>query len=80
MKLFFAIYTEENKVYQHLILHRKSKKDVKEELREKGYTIKGIFSAKDVEKVQAGEFTDITISDKTIAYFEEHMGEWEKAL
>lgn len=77
-KLFFAIYKDENKAFCHIIVYRRSKKVLREELKEKGYVVTGIFSEKDVEKVLAGEFFDTTISEKTVVYLEENLDEWEK--
>lgn len=77
-KIFFAVYKDENKCFCHIIVYHKSKKVLSEELKEKGYVVTVIFSESDVAKVLAGEFLDTTGSEKTVAYLEQHLDEWEK--
>lgn len=76
-KEFFAIYyTGETKTFIHEIIYGQSKKIVKASMREKGYTIKGIFSQKDINSILNYEFTDVNVSDATIVYLREHLDFW----
>lgn len=71
-KLFFAIYKKEGKKFHHMIVYRKNKK----ELRDSGYTPKGILSQKDIEKVRNNTFLDINVSDKVLDYLKDNLDDW----
>ncbi|MFI3255730.1 MAG: hypothetical protein R3Y63_15605 [Eubacteriales bacterium] len=78
-KLFFAIYTDTEKIFHHLIVYRTSKKALREELKGQGHTVKAVFSDKDVEMILSEEFMDTTVSEKTIAYLKANIDEWNRS-
>lgn len=77
-KQFFVIYRDGDKKFLHDIVYGKSKKLVKGDLREKGYTIKGVFSQKDITNVLRYEFTDVNVSNTTIEYLRENLSYWDE--
>lgn len=78
-KLFFAIYKDDSKELHHMIVYRASKKVMVDELREKGFFPKAVFSQKDIDQVEANEYMNDAVSDKLVAYLKEHLSEWEIA-
>lgn len=78
-KKFFAIYRNEEKSFIHEIIFGKSKKLVKENLRANGFTVKGIFSQKDINNILKYEFTDVNVSDNTLKYLRENLSYWDES-
>ncbi len=78
LKQFFAIYRDGDKKFLHSIEHGKSKKLVKSDLRNRGFTIKGVFSQKDINNVLNYEFTDVNVSNTTIDYLRENLSFWDE--
>ncbi len=79
-KLYFGIYVDEKKKFHHLIVFRKSKKVLTDELRDKGFVPKGVFSEKDIEKVKSETFMDTNVSDKTLQYLKENLSDLDRIV
>lgn len=75
-KQFFAIYRDNSKQFLHSIESGTSKKLVKSQLRDDGYTVKGVFSQKDINNILNFEFTDVNVSNQTIDYLKENLDFW----
>lgn len=76
-KQFFVIYRGEDKKFLHCIKFGKSKKLVKADFRAEGFTIKGVFSQKDINNVLNYEFTDVNVSNSTIEYLRDNLDFWD---
>lgn len=79
MKLFFAIYKDEEKNIQHMIVEQKSKKELSDALRDQHFIPRAIFTQKDIDKILAYEFLNINVTDKEIEYLKSHLDQWEAA-
>ncbi len=79
-KLLFGVYIDERKEFHHLIVFRKNKKILIDELRDKGFVPKGIFSEKDIAKVKSCTFMDTNVSDKTLQYLEDNLSDYDKMV
>lgn len=78
-KLFFAIYKDQQKVRQHRIVSRSTKKILETELRDEGLIPKAIFGQKDIDKIMKDEFMNMAIGDSELDYMKAHIEEWESA-
>lgn len=76
-KQFFAIYRDKDKNFIHEIIFAKNKKLVIENLRSSGFTVKGVFSQKNIDNVLGDKFTDVNVSDETLAYLRDHISFWD---
>ncbi len=79
-KLYFAVYQNDVKKLQHMIVFRKSKEDLNQEIRNNGFLPKGIFVQKEVEDIMAEEFFSTRFSDKVIQYVKDNIADWEKTV
>lgn len=61
-----------------MIVYRKNKKQIKDELRKKGLTPKAVFTADDIKDVLAFEFLNSDVTDKEIQYLKSNLDDWNK--
>lgn len=75
-KQFFVVYRDKDKNFIHEIIFAKNKKILMEDLRSKGFTIKGVFSQKNIDNILNDKFTDVNVSDETLAYLKTNISFW----
>lgn len=76
-KQFFAIYRDKDKNFIHEIIFAKNKRIVMENIRSNGFTVKGVFSQKNIDNIFNDKFTDVNVSDETLAYLRTNISFWD---